>query len=345
MTDRGVKPKDRVRWIARIAVSLAILCGIALLVDIPTVGRAFAQIPVGLFLLAVLLNMIASIVVPALQTRAALGATRIRLSVRDLVGINLMIRFYILILPRPAAIGIRWWVYRAGGEEGSQGSEAAALMMFERVVQAVVLSGAVVFLLPFERGGIPAASEAVWLVCVTLFIGAIVGLAAFLWAPAASIPRLIVGGRLVPKTIKEKALKLIQAIEAYPHLSIGRVLLIVLLSILQLIFAVWSLEVLIQAVGFSLDFVAITWIRSAVSIITMLPVTVAGIGLREASFVGFLSMFAISEAESVATAAAAFAVQLVIGLLGATVALARQWRGSRNGQGPPGSPGRAPINR
>jgi hypothetical protein len=302
------------------------LLGITLfVVDFRVVTRALKVIPLEAFAFSFLLNFAGSIVVPAIQTRIALAATRIRLNLAQLIAINLMVRFYVLVLPRPAAVGARWWAYRGSGSLG-RGAEAAALMVFERVVQGLVLSGALVILLVAERDRLPDIIDALLGVAFGMLLIASAAFAAFLWAPAAAIPRSVLRLRGLPSVLRSKGAALVEALAAYPGLPISRVAGIVALSVVYFVLFVASFWVLLQGLGSTVDFMSVAWIRAAVFLLTLVPVTIGGIGLREAGFVGLLRLYDVPEPEALAAALAALAVQLLLGGLGAGIALARTWK-------------------
>jgi glycosyltransferase 2 family protein len=314
------------RWLARLVASATLIMIAVLVVDIRAVPRVLATMPATAFLLAFALNLIGSIIVPAVQTRIALSATRLRLDVRRLIAINLMIRFYILVLPRPAAVGLRWWAYRERGDE-SRGAEAAALMLFERAVQGLVITAAAAILLAAEHDQLPAVTGAVWAVTMLLLATSVVVAAAFVWSPATELPRWLLQRRSVPGLLKDRATRLLDAVAAYPGMRPVRTAAIIGLSVLYFILFVASFQVLLHALGVQLSFAAVAWIRAVVFVMTLLPVTIAGIGIRELGFVALLKLYGVPETLALAAAFAALAVQLLIGCAGLIVALWWQWRG------------------
>jgi hypothetical protein len=313
-------------WAARAVVSVAILTAAALFADIEALPRALATMPLQVLCLAFLLNLVGSILVPAAQTRIAAGATGIRLRTMELVSINLMVRFFMLVLPRPAAVGIRWLAYREGGAE-DRGTQAAALMVYERVAQLAVISGALVFLLAADRGRLPAAADAVLLAGSGLFLLALGGLAAFWWPRVSVLPRWLVTRRWVPDAAARLATRLLNAVIAFPKLPTSRKAAVVILAMVSFVLSTASFWVLLLGLRVELGFGAVAWIRSLVFLFTLVPVTIAGIGVREAGFVALLGLYDVPEAESLAAAVAALGVQLAIGALGGAIALLRQWRG------------------
>jgi ACR3 family arsenite efflux pump ArsB len=137
-----------VKWAATIGL---LVLGVAF-VDISTVFRAVETVPLQAFGFSVFISIVGTILVPAFLTKKALIKGQIRASLGELVYINFSMRFYILVLPRLAAMAIRWNRYRMRGGAHN----AAALMAFERVLQVVVYALCGVILLALD----PLAREA-----------------------------------------------------------------------------------------------------------------------------------------------------------------------------------------
>jgi uncharacterized membrane protein YbhN (UPF0104 family) len=76
--------------------------------------------------------------------------------------------------------------------------------------------------------------------------------------------------------------------------------------------------------------VSLAWIRSGMMLAAMLPVSFAGLGLREGASVFLLEMFGVSPQLAVAFSLLAFAsTVLAVGLVGGLAEGARQLRGLR----------------
>jgi len=74
---------------------------------------------------------------------------------------------------------------------------------------------------------------------------------------------------------------------------------------------------LARSLDLDIPLVTMAWVRSAVTLITMLPVSIGGIGLRETAMLFFLSPSGVAEAQAVALAFLAFVfLVLVPGLAG-----------------------------
>lgn len=75
------------------------------------------------------------------------------------------------------------------------------------------------------------------------------------------------------------------------------------------------------AVGLTLSPFALTWILAITVIIGMLPVSLAGLGVRELTYVALLSLFGVSTASALTLSLATFAILVVLGLTGGAIDL------------------------
>jgi uncharacterized membrane protein YbhN (UPF0104 family) len=86
---------------------------------------------------------------------------------------------------------------------------------------------------------------------------------------------------------------------------------------------------LAQALGVNVSLVTIGWVRSAVVLISMVPVSLGGIGLREAAFLFFLTPYGIGQGQAVAYSFLVFVVAVLFtGLLGGILEC-RAWLSAR----------------
>lgn len=76
-----------------------------------------------------------------------------------------------------------------------------------------------------------------------------------------------------------------------------------------------------QELGVGMHFADWCWVFGVISLVTMLPFTVAGIGLREGSFVGTLALFAVPAEKALALSFAIF----TLFLSGAAVGAVLEW--------------------
>ena len=84
---------------------------------------------------------------------------------------------------------------------------------------------------------------------------------------------------------------------------------------------VWSGVFQAHAVGIDAGFLILAWVRSVVYLLQMIPVTVAGVGVREASFIALLGGYGIARAEALTYSLTLFFIQILIAVVGAVFEL------------------------
>ena len=87
---------------------------------------------------------------------------------------------------------------------------------------------------------------------------------------------------------------------------------------------------LFLALSIDINFTTVAWIRSAVFILVSVPISFAGIGIRELGFVALFGLYGLNPDGIMAYAMLALLVQTVIGLIGMTTEL-KGWFADRPG--------------
>lgn len=307
----------------KLVLTLAVLWGCFRYVGSFDFVAALRDTSLSLFLLAAALNAVGTIVIPAAVTKIAVQGDRIAMSLRQLIALNFVVRFYVLVLPRAAAMALRWWRYRQAG----RGDDALALMIFERVTQLVVMMGAAALLLGLDRSLLPAEAGYLWMVALLAFLTALLAFSLFIW-PAAGrmgtkLLRLL--DPMTPSFARQKLDKLVVAIQAFHSIAQRSICAIIGLSIASFLFFVLSPYVIAQGMGLDVSLTAMAWIRALVFLVTLIPITVGGIGVREAGFIALLQLYGVSAAQALAFSLTLLAIQLALGAIGALLELWRQW--------------------
>lgn len=230
----------------------------------------------------------------------------------EALEINLATLFYGLILPGGNLTGIAVRFYRLSRAGGRYAAGLLA-MACDRVAATAAIS--------------------------------IVGLGC--WAvdprekPAAALPVLVVGALIVAATLApfavsdqlRRAAHLLgtrrvgwlhatlrrawQAFEAIAHLPGRTIAQLLFLSCLAQLPGILAFEILARALGLPLSFVTLGWVRSVVLIVTAMPISVAGLGVREGVLLLLLRPYGVADHDALAFSLLVFAVTIVgAGLLG-----------------------------
>ena len=252
------------------------------------------------------------------------------LSASLIFRINLGVHFYGLFVPGGVltSSALRW--YRLAGRTGRP-VEIAAASILNRVIEVLTCSALAFFgwLIAGRTGG-----AAVGLV-LGLLLAAMVSTYCCLSSrtvAAGAARRLRRLSRSRPRW-RRLGLKLVASFRrasASPwrlhltliSLSVGRVL-------------VWALALYFLATGLSLglSLVAVVWVHSATAVLTLLPISIGGLGVREASYVALLRSYDVAAVMAVSLGLLQFAISILNGVVGGLIELIDVLSGGRMASG------------
>lgn len=290
-------------------------------VDVAEVGRVLAMASPGLMGLAGLLFFLMH-VLNALKLRVLLPELR----AGRLLAYTLVAQLYALVLPGQLA-GEAVKAYRLSRDEGR--GQGQGEISGGRIVSAVAFDKVtgIAGLLLLTGGGLAVQSARFGdglLVAVGLVLAGLAAATVLLaWAPARALLLALLGWRAGPKREAWLLGPLRRFLEAWRDQTRrpGRALLSVAGGIAVQLAAVAGSQTLGLAVGIDQPFSVWCVVIGLMSVIVLMPVTVAGIGLREASLVGLLDLVGVPHAQSLALGFGILAFQMVVALLGAIVDL------------------------
>jgi uncharacterized membrane protein YbhN (UPF0104 family) len=304
--------------LARGAVALALLAWLFHHISPASVLAAAATAAPAALLGAFLLALMTHVVV-ADRVRRLVQALGMRLATAALLQINLATVFYGLILPAGNVTGIIARFYRMSRHEPNYAAVAIALA-FERLAATLTLClVGIAFWLADRAAPWPA---------LALLLGALLALLtlhALLFTPALARWRGGVG-RWWPQRLTALREALRQA-RALPRAVVAKVLA---LSILTQALGVLAYALVAGALSLDLGLATVAWTRSAAVLIAILPISIAGLGVREGAMVALLAPYGIAAADALTFALLAFATTiLAVGLVGGLLEAFRLLRGGR----------------
>jgi hypothetical protein len=128
-------------------------------------------------------------------------------------------------------------------------------------------------------------------------------------------------GRLSPRLLQKRVQSVCDAVIGFHRLRQRRVREIWAVSFASYVLFVLSAYVLQRGMGLDLGLYAMGWMRPLVFVLTLLPLTVAGLGVREASYVAFMGFYGVNSTTALAFGLILFGIQVAIGLVGAALDL------------------------
>jgi uncharacterized membrane protein YbhN (UPF0104 family) len=224
------------------------------------------------------------------------------ISRRSLYRILLAVQFYAVFLPGALAGGGATWMKYV--QHGADKGAAAAAIIVNRGVGSLMLAtiGALALLLDPLVG---ALSRFVALGLIGVSVACLV-LVWLPWKPAVLGP--VAGSRRLGDFF-DRLLR-------FKRLPARHKAIVMLSMIAQELGNAAAMWIFAQAVGVPVDYVSVVWMRAALQVALMLPVSIAGLGVREASLVGLGTVVGIQAVDAVAWSFTILAGTLGVALAG-----------------------------
>jgi len=265
--------------------------------------------------------MIAFLVSVAMRSLSAYQMTiltdcqRMGLSCYRIFQINLMTSFYELFLPTYIAGGpIRWYKL---SQHNKMRAEALVAIVFNRLINVFTLIVIGLACWIFEGPEKDSALKG-W-VLLALFSVLI-----FLYATLAQnkffsfLSAYLINGKfpILPEMFRRRAQKVTQALGQFQTLTLVTKLRVLGYSVIYHLLGVVKFYLLSLALALPLSALTLGWIRSWVGVVIMIPVSIAGLGIREGSLAIFLQPYGVELKEAIALSLLLFLLTILWGLIG-----------------------------
>ncbi len=307
--------KKRTLWIFKLIVTIFILTYIFSNIPIPSILTAFTSLDLSVILFVIPVILL-SIVVATMQLKVFTDNHHMRLPFSKILHINFLTEFYNLFLPSYLAGGVIRW--HKLSKDNKKRAEAFAALILNRLVGTLTLALFGFICWKFDSTTIPNDYYGIFL--FTLF-GGLLCVYVLLFSKHVfkifnylSLHRKF---RLVPIPIANGIRKLIHASIQYQKLSLCEHGLIFFLSCFWQILGSIFFLLIALSMGVDIRFESLGWIRSILSLLLFLPVSISGFGVREGGLIFLFAYFGISPATAIAFSFLVFAKTLLLGLIGA----------------------------
>ncbi|MEM8753901.1 MAG: lysylphosphatidylglycerol synthase transmembrane domain-containing protein [Pseudomonadota bacterium] len=327
--DAGAAPatgggRNRKALALKIGVSAALIAWILSDADLAAVWASLAAVDPGWLALALASQVVGAALI-AFRWGGLLALKGVAPGFPYLLGSTVSASFFRQFLPSivggDAIRGYDAW--RAGASPGL----AAVSLVVDRLLGLTALAVfALIALSLFEPLNAAVPGVRLW---VALGLVCVVGALALMLIPGLRAPRPILAlHAAAPSAITRRVDAVVEAVGAFRGEG-GGVLRAFGLSLLIQINVVSSYWLLSQALGLGIDYADFYVIVPVAVFVMMAPITINGVGLREAIFIFLLAIWGIGEPQALAFAWLEYAVYLVFGLAGGVVYALR--RGGRRG--------------
>ena len=312
-TDQQARGGGRSVLVALVRVAVAVLVSVYLVsrIDLAGVFQAIRGTSFVAVSAAFIIWMVGWVIV-SYRLALLMQAQGVPMRTFEALEINLATLFYGLFLPGGNLTGIAVRFYRLSRAGGRYAAGLLA-MACDRVAATAAISVVGLACWALDPREKPTSG------LVVLMIGA--GMVVATIAPFAAAEQLRRLGRLLHASslawLHAGLRRVGRAFDAIAHLPGRTIALILLLSCLAQVPGIVAFGILADALGISLSFVTLGWIRSVVLIVTALPISVAGLGVREGVLLLLLRPYGIADHDALAYSLLVFAVTIVAaGLVG-----------------------------
>ena len=307
-----VKPKLKIAL--KIGVSCLFVGYLSFKVDSAAIAAAVKQVDLSFYLLSTLIAVLSNFFIAG-KYYILIKENPINHSLLSLVKINFISRFYALFLPSAVGREFVRWMKVTRNQEGR--ASFLASIIFERLTFLLVLI--LCGLAPlFMYGSIPeiVALKLRLLPWVALALAIITALLSFyLSASIRSFVKSLAGRMLIRFSDKFDIASFIESF-SLENMKSSYYAGVVGLSLVWQIFYISRLFILIQAAALPLTLIDIVWMGSLVLMLQTLPISFAGIGLREGAYAYLFTLYDLPPEKGVLIGILFFSQMLIMAFVG-----------------------------
>jgi hypothetical protein len=295
-------------WILKLSITSGILYYIFTIIPFSEVIKSITSAKLSYIVIA--LSIMAFMAyTEAYRMKILTDKQGMSLSIRQIIEINLATRFYGLFLPGLASGAIRWYKL---SRPDNKSAEALAFMAFSRLIDTIVL---VMLGILFWALDITSRSNyIIGLSLLTILSGLLIThflvfngeVSCFLWKRLGQINLSV-----IPEMMRSKISKLLISTSEYHSLSRSLLIYISGLSLTRHLLGIFAFYLFALSLGINLSIINVGWVRSFILIIAMLPVSFAGLGVREGTLIFLLKPYGVPATDAVALSFLIFARALL----------------------------------
>jgi len=299
-------------FVLRIAISAGLLYLVARNIPVASFVRSLRQVNLPLMLASYLLIPVMGYI-NANRTKMMGDIQGLTLSINQIVRIGFITGFYSLFLPGYLAGGVIRWHRMA--RHDSKPAQAFATIVFTRLLSTIVTV---------------IVGMACWLLDSTarhnlgfglVFAGLLAGLCVAHWllfnsGRAQWLANSVGRHSRVPRFVADKLGKVLRSVEKFGEVSGRKLASTVALLVLSEFVGILSFYLISEAMHLELAPISIGWVRAYVMLITLLPISIMGMGVRDGGLVVMLRTYGVAPALAVTYSVLLLSRTLVLGLLG-----------------------------
>lgn len=286
--------KNKIILLLKLILTSLLLAYIFIKIPFSSILNAIYSADVVLILVSVLLT-IPVFLLSSFETKYLTSIQKMSISFKEILKVDLTTGFYSLFLPGVLAGGpVKWYKFSKYGSKSS----AAAVVVYNRYLEIlIVVFLGIIFSFPSLITRDHENLLLVWFAALILLLACYL-----LPLHANSLMKIEKLFDIIPlpQVIKVKAKSFFNAMHQFQNLSLEDHLKIFFLMLIYHFISVLSFYALTNAINISINIFVLGWIRSVIMIVTMIPISISGFGVREWSLVYLLNFYGIPAGDAVA---------------------------------------------
>lgn len=309
MTEAPSRLRTARTLLLRCLVAAGVLAYLSAGLDLRAIWDTLRRVPASPLVVAFAASLCLNLLV-AYRLRLLAAPQGIHVSTPHALRINLATSFYALFLPGGNVTGIAVRFYKLS-RAGGQPAGGLLTLVYDRALGTAGLGLIGLIGLALDPREAPPAAVAVLVLGMASAVAVAVP-----WLVPARL-RAALRGRARRGSGSHRMGEMLASVGAARLLGPRRLIALLVLSVVAQLPGIASFAVLAQALGVDASVPALDWVRSVVLLVTLIPITFAGFGVREAAILFLLRFSGAPEQSLLALSLLVFAVTVLApGLVG-----------------------------
>lgn len=310
-----------IKGLVRLSVAFGLLGLLFIQIDLHDVLQTLSQINI-MILALLIVSWLGMLYTQAWQVALVVRPLGLQVSRKEVFEVYWSTRFYSLVMPAGAVGGLIW--YRLAHPTGNV-IKAGLLLVFVRVLHTSLLLGIGVAGVWFDA---ELRSSSFGVLAGVLLLAGLAVVMVFLVPGTATLFAPVVRGLTgppMPQRIAQKIDKVWQSVLAFQKLPLATTAGVLGLSLTNHGIGAARIYLAALAVGIQQPIVLLCWVYIVVYVATLLPISFAGLGVRDVGVVVLLSQYGVPEAQALSMSLVLFSVLVLVGLAGGLVEAKKLW--------------------
>ncbi len=300
----------------RFLIASAILYFLFSRIPLSKVISTLASTKLNYLIFASILTILSQVIF-AYRLRCFTSMQEISLTALQVFEINLAAAFYGLFLPGGNLTGGAIRFYKLSGND-KKIAEAFTSLALDRITATIALClvGIVFWLIhpPSDSDYIVISMVAILFILIVSIVIVMISRRAIQLSKMVDLNKV----SFIASTLR----KFFDTIDRFRNYTIPAIVFILGISIISQIIGIIVYYMMALSIDIEISFFAMGWIRSAVLLVLIIPISISGLGLREVSLLFLLRPYGVEDDKALALSLVIFGVTTVlIGLIGGLLEL------------------------